>query len=182
MGDIVLIPKNFEIREHRGMWAKVIEIHGDLLRLQTILYTFDATTEDISARRALGVIPRWEILDRDRFCCRICGRRARPGLELHVDHAKSFHDGGKTEDLDNLWTLCSDCNFGKGTLSMEKVSSAPLISTTELNHTRELLEKMVEQMVISGDVESKDLAQLLSSAYKMLEEISRIESPNLPTM
>ena len=175
---MVLIPKNFNLHEHRGMWAKIIEVHEELLTLQTMSHTFTATTEDISARRALGVIPRWEILNRDRFCCRICGRRTRPGLELHIDHAKSFHDGGKTEDLENLWTLCSDCNFGKGTLSMEKTTPVPLISTTELNDTRDLIEKMLEQMVVSGDVNFDDVSQLLGNAQKMLGELSRIESPN----
>lgn len=176
VGDIISVPKNFEIRKHRGMWAKVIEIHGNLLKLQTITDKFDATTEDMSARRTLGVIPRWEILNRDRFCCRICGRHARPGLELHVDHARSFHDGGKTEDLDNLWTLCSDCNFGKSELSMEKINSAPLISSTELNDARDLIDRMIEQTVIDQNVDPKDLHQLLDYSQKMLEEICKIDS------
>lgn len=35
------------------------------------------------------------------------------GTKLHVDHIKPFSKGGKTV-LENLQTLCFDCNLGKG--------------------------------------------------------------------
>ena len=55
---------------------------------------------------------RYEILRRDGFCCTICGRSAKDGVKLHVDHIKPIAKGGKTE-WDNLRTLCQDCNLGK---------------------------------------------------------------------
>jgi hypothetical protein len=57
---------------------------------------------------------RWKVLLRDRFTCCACG--ASPaltsGVELHVDHIVPWSKGGETT-LQNLQTLCSECNLGK---------------------------------------------------------------------
>lgn len=37
----------------------------------------------------------------------------RDGVKLHVDHIKPVSRGGKSV-MDNLQTLCEDCNCGKG--------------------------------------------------------------------
>lgn len=51
-------------------------------------------------------------MKRDNFRCKLCGRSAQDGVTLEVDHIKPVSKGGKTE-LNNLWTLCRDCNRGK---------------------------------------------------------------------
>jgi hypothetical protein len=58
---------------------------------------------------------RWKVVVRDRFRCVACGRSPANDLtvELHVDHISPHADGGKTL-LENLQTLCRDCNLGKG--------------------------------------------------------------------
>lgn len=54
---------------------------------------------------------RFEILKRDNFTCRYCGRRSA-GTELRVDHVVPRTLGGS--DLpDNLVAACHDCNAGK---------------------------------------------------------------------
>jgi hypothetical protein len=55
---------------------------------------------------------RYKILKRDNFRCVTCGRRP-PGVELCVDHIIPVAKGG-TNSEDNLRTLCTDCNLGKG--------------------------------------------------------------------
>lgn len=57
---------------------------------------------------------RFDVFKRDNFKCVICGKSpsTTPGLELHLDHIKPYSLGGETI-LDNLQTLCSDCNLGK---------------------------------------------------------------------
>ncbi len=57
---------------------------------------------------------RYDVMSRDGFKCVLCGRSpaTTPGLELHIDHIIPYSSGGETV-LDNLQTLCSDCNLGK---------------------------------------------------------------------
>jgi len=59
---------------------------------------------------------RYDILKRDKYKCRACGSSpaTNPKVILHVDHIIPYSKGGKTVPR-NLQTLCSDCNYGKGT-------------------------------------------------------------------
>jgi len=58
---------------------------------------------------------RFKILKRDNFKCCACGSSPAkdPSVELHVDHIIPWSKGGETI-IDNLQTLCSKCNLGKG--------------------------------------------------------------------
>jgi len=58
---------------------------------------------------------RYFVLRRDGYRCRRCGRSAADenGVRLEVDHIESVDQWGRTEE-GNLWTLCRDCNRGKG--------------------------------------------------------------------
>ncbi|MGQ9629971.1 MAG: HNH endonuclease [bacterium] len=55
---------------------------------------------------------RFEVLHRDSYRCRACGRGTEDGVKLQVDHIIPVDWGGKTE-LSNLQTLCEECNAGK---------------------------------------------------------------------
>lgn len=55
---------------------------------------------------------RFEVLRRDSFTCRYCGRKA-PFVELHVDHVVPYREL-REHRLENLVTACVDCNLGKG--------------------------------------------------------------------
>jgi hypothetical protein len=69
------------------------------------------TSRDINLRL------RYKVLLRDNFKCCACG--ASPAtdssVELHIDHIVPYSKGGETV-IDNLQTLCKDCNLGKGNL------------------------------------------------------------------
>lgn len=54
----------------------------------------------------------WSILARDNWTCCSCGRTAKDGVTLHVDHIHPRSLGG-TNDANNLQTLCLKCNIGK---------------------------------------------------------------------
>ncbi len=60
---------------------------------------------------------RFKVFLRDHFRCVACGRSPATHLnvELHADHILAVVNGGKTI-LENLQTLCQDCNLGKGRL------------------------------------------------------------------
>lgn len=72
------------------------------------------TSTGLSARgsRTISPVLRFEVLRRDDFRCRYCGRRA-PDVVLHLDHIVPWSAGGRTT-LENLRAACYDCNIGKG--------------------------------------------------------------------
>jgi hypothetical protein len=57
---------------------------------------------------------RFQILNRDCFTCRYCGRSA-PHVVLEVDHVEPVSRGGSNHP-DNLVTACWECNRGKRAL------------------------------------------------------------------
>ncbi len=61
---------------------------------------------------------RFKVMLRDNFTCRQCGASPAKqlGVELHVDHVFPWSKGGETT-IDNLQTLCSNCNLGKSNLT-----------------------------------------------------------------
>lgn len=69
-----------------------------------------------SAKKGKGVSKtlRYRVLERDGFKCRSCGKSSNEdGVKLEADHVVAEALGGATA-LDNLQTLCQDCNRGKG--------------------------------------------------------------------
>lgn len=55
---------------------------------------------------------RYAVLQRDNSTCQRCGRGIPDDVKLAVDHKIPVDMGGATV-LDNLWTLCTECNGGK---------------------------------------------------------------------
>ena len=62
---------------------------------------------------------RFDVLRRDNYKCRLCGASPAtdPKVTLHVDHIIPASKGGGSI-LENLQTLCSDCNIGKAAKSI----------------------------------------------------------------
>ena len=67
--------------------------------------------------REINLRLRFKVMSRDNFKCCICGASPAkdPSVELHIDHIIPWSKGGETI-LENLQTLCSSCNWGKGNL------------------------------------------------------------------
>ena len=63
--------------------------------------------------RAPNKKDRMDILKRDRFRCRLCGRSPKDyvDVELHLHHILPWAQGGLTIDY-NLITLCKTCHDG----------------------------------------------------------------------
>lgn len=68
-------------------------------------------------RQSLSNRLRFLILKRDHYACQMCGRTALQGYQLQIDHKLARKNGG-SDELENLWTLCSLCNNGKGIESL----------------------------------------------------------------
>ena len=90
--------------------------NGWLVELSKILTSIEKMNESeqsIEYQRTLMTnSKRYDILKRDNFMCKICGRTADDGAKLEVDHIMPVSKGGKTKDS-NLQTLCRECNQGK---------------------------------------------------------------------
>lgn len=68
----------------------------------------------VQKTRTIPLNTRVKVLARDNFKCAFCGRSpaTHPGVALHIDHIKPFSKGGDNS-IENLQTLCSECNYGK---------------------------------------------------------------------
>jgi hypothetical protein len=75
------------------------------------------------ARKAILPSVRWDVMQRDGFKCRYCGRGCLD-VELTIDHIISVHHGG-VDDFFNLITACKECNYGKGRKSAPDVPIQP---------------------------------------------------------
>lgn len=128
-----------ELSECANAKARTLEICEKLKRK---FVCRDCATEirlaEIGKRQQRSIVTpklRYEVLSNDRFACRACGSRAKPesGIMLHVDHIIPVAAGGKTV-IENLQTLCSECNTGKGATLAELRDQAghSNISTTSL--------------------------------------------------
>ena len=62
--------------------------------------------------RYIPVSTRVDVLRRDNYRCVFCGVSSKK-VELEIDHIVHFSKGGSNK-INNLQTLCSDCNRGKG--------------------------------------------------------------------
>ena len=77
----------------------------------------NSVIETRKTRRDINLRLRFLVMKRDSFKCCMCGRSPAitPNLELHIDHIKPWSKGGETV-IENLQTLCQDCNLGKSNL------------------------------------------------------------------
>lgn len=69
--------------------------------------------DKIGEREKMTSALRYAVIRRDGYRCRACGFAVQDGAHLHVDHIVPIASAGRTE-LDNLQTLCTACNLGKG--------------------------------------------------------------------
>ncbi len=69
----------------------------------------------VEDRHGISLGLRYKVLSRDKFKCVKCGVSPATdhNCKLHIDHIAPFSKAGKTI-LDNLQTLCENCNLGKG--------------------------------------------------------------------
>lgn len=63
-------------------------------------------------REPIGLSKRYQVMNRDGFQCVLCGASGKTA-RLEIDHVVPVSAGGH-DKMDNLRTLCFDCNRGKG--------------------------------------------------------------------
>lgn len=87
----------------------------DIVSTQTgyILTSLEPVREP-QIRRQIDNRLKYAVLQRDNSTCQRCGANIHntPNVKLVIDHKIPVELGGATT-IDNLWTLCSECNGGK---------------------------------------------------------------------
>lgn len=123
-------------RRKFGNWRKVL-----ILAYNSVDKPVDNTTDKIqsneslvnveskTARKEISIRKRFLVFKRDSFSCVIC-KRSGVGVKLEVDHTIPLAKGG-LNSLDNLQTLCYECNRGKRT-DLEGNADARGTATREL--------------------------------------------------
>jgi hypothetical protein len=116
--------------ERFGTWRKALaafveRVNSDLdiSSSNTMAVGANAVVEQLSTAiresgrdtRVISLGVRFQVLNRDRFKCVLCGDSpsSNPICVLHVDHIVPWSKGGRTS-VENLRSLCGSCNIGRG--------------------------------------------------------------------
>lgn len=97
-----------------GSWKKaLIAAYNSVGREETITNIQKDLAPQVTTpqRSDISIRKRFLVFKRDEFTCVMCGRSGR-GVKLEVDHIIPVSKDG-TDDIDNLQTLCFECNRGK---------------------------------------------------------------------
>ena len=81
------------------------KLREKIIEIERILYILR------EVKRPATFFNRYVILERDKFTCQYCGRKA-PNVALEVDHIIPVSKGGSDEST-NLITACFECNTQK---------------------------------------------------------------------
>jgi hypothetical protein len=86
---------------------------NEMFRVGAMGFASPSCLPSTAMQRAPSPKLRMQIIKRDHFRCRICGRNPSDhgDLELHVHHIRPWALGGVTEES-NLITLCHTCHHG----------------------------------------------------------------------
>lgn len=85
--------------------------------IQALEEAHDEFKSKSTLRSGLSLSLRFDVFRRDNYRCQICGASKSTGTRLEVDHKIPVVKGG-TDEINNLWTLCFECNRGKGTKNL----------------------------------------------------------------
>ena len=103
-------------------WRGALNAFVDYINKTNVTDNEQFLTNNINAKvtksnRNINLRLRFLVMKRDDFKCCMCGRSpaTTQGIELQVDHIIPWSKGGETT-MDNLQTLCRDCNLGKSNL------------------------------------------------------------------
>ena len=96
-----------------GSWKKaLLKAHNSITEQAAADESVPAETRGgRHQRRPLPLRKRFFVMKRDHFACARCGASGH-GVRLEVGHRVAVARGG-SDDLDNLETLCFECNRGQ---------------------------------------------------------------------
>ena len=104
------MPKTI-IEKLSRLYSTVRKVSRNVVRIDKAQKDIKFAIYDLkpTKRESIPKSVREAVLKRDNYCCVKCGSTKN----LEVDHDESLANGG-TNHIDNLQTLCRDCNRRKG--------------------------------------------------------------------
>ena len=121
-------------RKPRDPWRVIRTLHqkGMLVKVKDGIYRYDPAAVTHRELADFTSAQKAEILERDGYKCVICGRGAKEGVNLHVDHIKPRNLGGQAV-LENGQTLCAQHNFIKKQSGQTETAKKMFIRLHELS-------------------------------------------------
>jgi 5-methylcytosine-specific restriction endonuclease McrA len=128
----------------RDPWRMIRRLHqeGWLIKVRKGVYRHDPEAAGKVELDDFTPEQKQAILERDQYRCVICGKGLADGVELHVDHIRPRHLGGRSE-IENGQTLCAQCNFRKKVYRQTETGKRMFIRLLQLAE-KEGDQKMVE--------------------------------------
>lgn len=99
-------------------WRWLEQITDHEWNYEDVNYWYKFIRDPSDTREEISPSLRYQVLTRDESTCKKCGRKT-PDVELQVDHMLPWACGGSTV-VDNLQSLCRECNQGKSDLCFER--------------------------------------------------------------
>lgn len=127
--------------------------------------------------RPLSKGDKIKVFERDGFRCQWCGASKKNGAELTVDHiipkAAGIANGG-TNEMNNLQTLCKDCNENKADIIFEnRLQYKIKVTQIKINALENAIKKNKK---ILNTVTNED------EKFRILAEIKKIEEIEMPAL
>lgn len=152
-------------KKPRDTWRAIRRLHqqGVLIKVKKGIYKYDPNFASKKELEDFSPELKQKILERDGYKCVLCGRSAKEGYELHVDHIIPKDIGGKAT-FENGHTLCSICNFRKKNYSQTESGKKMFIRLWETSKKikDQKMEKFCEEILktyekfdINGHIEWK---------------------------
>jgi len=103
---------------------------GFLIKIKKGWYRYDPKKAKVRNLEDFSAADKKIILKRDEYKCVICGKGAKEGIDLQVDHIKPKELGG-TATISNGQTLCASHNFRKKISSQTETGKKMFIRLLE---------------------------------------------------
>jgi regulator of replication initiation timing len=131
--------------------------------------------EQLSEREGRQPIPRQlrhEVFVRDGYRCRECGASVEDGATLEIDHILPVAKGG-TNDIDNLQTLCKECNRAKYTDEWVGGNLGAKALEEELKYLQEKIQQLKDKLSVT--INENEKLEYEYQIKKLEEQIPSIE-------
>lgn len=150
----------------RDPWRAIRSLHqkGFLIKVKTGVYRYDPNYVKERDLHDFSDDIKRKVLEKDNFCCVVCGRSKKDNITLTVDHIVPKDRGG-TNDINNGQTLCSEHNLLKKNYSQTEAGKKYFI-------------KMYEKAIKKNDERMIDFCISIFDVYDNYGINGHINRPN----